>query len=519
MALDPNRWTLKTQEAFSAAVDAAKQASNPEVTPDHLLAALLGQGEGVVLPMLQRLGKEPLPLRNQVNEALAKLPKAYGSEARLSRELNQVFDAADAARAELTDEYLSTEHLLLALADRLGVTRDDVLAAMQAVRGSHRVTSQNPEDQFQALEKYGRDLTEAARQGKLDPVIGRDEEIRRVIQVLSPPHQEQPRAHRRARRRQDRHRRGAGPPHRRGRRARDAEEQAGHRARPRLDGRRRQVPRRVRGAAQGGAQGDHRRRGRGHHLHRRAAHDRRRRRGRGGDGRRQHAQADAGPRRAAHDRRHHARRVPQAHREGRRPRAPLPAGVRRAAVRRGHHRHPARAQGALRGPPRRAHPGRRARGRRRAVRPLPHRALPARQGHRPRRRGRVAACASRSTRCPPRSTSSSGASASSRSSGWRWPRRPTQASTERLAGTRRGAGQPARAARRDEGPLAEREGGHRRDPRAQGAARGAPGRGRARDRPRAGGRDPLRPHPRARAPGRRGHGPPRRAAGRTASAC
>ncbi|HEX6167229.1 MAG TPA: AAA family ATPase [Acidimicrobiales bacterium] len=185
MALDPNRWTLKVQEAFSSAVDAAKQASNPEVTPDHLLAALLAQGEGIVLPMLQRLGKEPLPLRNQVNEALAKLPRSYGSEARLSRELNKVIDEADAARAELTDEYLSTEHLLLALADRLGVTREDVLAAMQDVRGSHRVTSQNPEDQFQALERYGRDLTDIARQGKLDPVIGRDEEIRRVIQVLS----------------------------------------------------------------------------------------------------------------------------------------------------------------------------------------------------------------------------------------------------------------------------------------------------------------------------------------------
>jgi ATP-dependent Clp protease ATP-binding subunit ClpB len=185
MALDPNRWTLKVQEAFTSAVDAAKQASNPEVTPDHLLGALLGQGEGIVLPMLQRLGKEPLPLRNQVNEALAKLPHAYGSEARLSRDLQQVIDQAGAARDELHDEYLSTEHLLLALADRLGVTRDEVLAAMQAVRGSHRVTSQNPEESYQALERYGRDLTEVARQGKLDPVIGRDDEIRRVIQVLS----------------------------------------------------------------------------------------------------------------------------------------------------------------------------------------------------------------------------------------------------------------------------------------------------------------------------------------------
>jgi ATP-dependent Clp protease ATP-binding subunit ClpB len=185
MALDPNRWTLKVQEAFSSAVDAAKAASNPEVTPDHLLGALLGQGEGITLPMLQRLGKEPLPLRNQVDEALSKLPHAYGSEARLGRDLQRVFDTADEARTELRDEYLSTEHLLLALADRLGVTRDEVLTAMQAVRGSHRVTSQNPEEQYQALERYGRDLTEDARQGKLDPVIGRDDEIRRVIQVLS----------------------------------------------------------------------------------------------------------------------------------------------------------------------------------------------------------------------------------------------------------------------------------------------------------------------------------------------
>src|ERR687898_2013396 len=185
MALDPNRWTLKVQEAFTAAVEAAKQASNPEVTPDHLLGALLGQGEGVTLPILQRLGKEPLPLRNRVDEALSKLPHAYGSEARLGRELQQTFDAADAARTELHDEYLSTEHLLLALADRIGVSREQLLGALQEVRGSHRVTSQNPEEQYQALERYGRDLTDAARAGKLDPVIGRDEEIRRVIQVLS----------------------------------------------------------------------------------------------------------------------------------------------------------------------------------------------------------------------------------------------------------------------------------------------------------------------------------------------
>ncbi len=185
MALDPNRWTQKTQEAISRAVETAKAESNPEVTPDHLLAALLGQEEGIVLPIVQRVGKTPLEVRNRAADAIAKLPKAYGGESRLSKDLQQVIEAADATRAELHDEYLSTEHLLLALADRIGVEREALLAAMAEVRGSHRVTSQNPEEQYQALEKYGRDLTADARAGKIDPVIGRDEEIRRVIQVLS----------------------------------------------------------------------------------------------------------------------------------------------------------------------------------------------------------------------------------------------------------------------------------------------------------------------------------------------
>ncbi|MBV9040883.1 MAG: AAA family ATPase, partial [Acidimicrobiia bacterium] len=186
MPLDPNRWTLKTQEAFQAAIDNARARSNPEVTPDHLLAALLGQKDGVVLAVLQRAEVAPLTVRNRVNDALDRLPKAYGgAEPQLSRALRDTVDAADAERTELHDEYLSTEHLLLAMADKVGVSRDDLLNILREVRGSHRVTSQNPEEQYQALEKYGRDLTEAARQGKLDPVIGRDEEIRRVIQVLS----------------------------------------------------------------------------------------------------------------------------------------------------------------------------------------------------------------------------------------------------------------------------------------------------------------------------------------------
>ncbi|MDZ7677504.1 MAG: AAA family ATPase [Acidimicrobiales bacterium] len=185
MSLDPNRWTLKTQEAVNAAINAARSNSNPEVTPEHLLVALLQQEEGVVMPILSKVGKAPLSVRNQANDAVAKLPKAYGSEARISRTFNEVLTVADQARSELGDEYISTEHLLLALADRIEVSREELLGALRDVRGSHQVTSQNPEDQYQALEKYGRDLTELARQGKLDPVIGRDEEIRRTIQVLS----------------------------------------------------------------------------------------------------------------------------------------------------------------------------------------------------------------------------------------------------------------------------------------------------------------------------------------------
>src|SRR5215217_9396147 len=141
MALDPNRWTLKTQEAFNAALELARQNANPEVTPDHLLAALLGQAEGVVLPILQKVGVQPTTLRNQIEDAIAKLPKAYGGESRMGKDLTSLFDEADKIRQDLTDEYLSTEHVLVALADRVGVGKADLLSALQEVRGSHRVTS------------------------------------------------------------------------------------------------------------------------------------------------------------------------------------------------------------------------------------------------------------------------------------------------------------------------------------------------------------------------------------------
>ncbi|WP_419927449.1 ATP-dependent Clp protease ATP-binding subunit [Candidatus Poriferisocius sp.] len=183
--LDPNRWTLKTREAFNDSTAMAQSKSHPEVTPDHLLLAMIGQVEGVVLPVLQRTGVALPELRAQLEAALGQLPSAYGTEVRTSRDLVKTVETADVARTELGDEYLSTEHLLLAMADRVGVGRNRLLEALAEVRGSHRVTSTTPEDSYQALEKYGRDLTVLARDGKLDPVIGRDEEIRRTIQVLS----------------------------------------------------------------------------------------------------------------------------------------------------------------------------------------------------------------------------------------------------------------------------------------------------------------------------------------------
>ncbi len=186
MALDPNRLTHKTQQALADAQERARAADHAEVTPDHLLAAVLAQPEGIAMPILGRLGLEPTRVANQVADRLSKLPKTYGgADPTLSREASTALNDADAIRREMGDEYLSVEHLLLVFAERIGTTRDQVLGALRQVRGSQRVTSPDPEETYQALERYGRDLTQLARQGKLDPVIGRDEEIRRVIQVLS----------------------------------------------------------------------------------------------------------------------------------------------------------------------------------------------------------------------------------------------------------------------------------------------------------------------------------------------
>jgi ATP-dependent Clp protease ATP-binding subunit ClpB len=197
MAFKWDKLTVKSQEAVQAAASSAAENGNPEVLPMHLLAALLEDREGVVLPVLEGAGVRVQELLAAANAAIAKLPKVSGgSQPGMAGALTKVLDRASREAENFKDDYVSTEHLLLALTEAkgdptrdalaaMGATHDAVLKALSAVRGNQRVTDQNPEGKFQALEKYGKDLTELARKGKLDPVIGRDEEIRRVVQVLS----------------------------------------------------------------------------------------------------------------------------------------------------------------------------------------------------------------------------------------------------------------------------------------------------------------------------------------------
>jgi ATP-dependent Clp protease ATP-binding subunit ClpB len=193
-----NKFTEKAQEAILASPQFATELNHAQVEPEHLLVALIEQPDGVVPTVLRKLNADPAALARTLRDQLTKQPKAYGgAEPHLSPRLRVVLDAAQADAKSMQDEFVSTEHLLLGLlgetgraasADLLkqnGVTRGRVLEALTAIRGTQRVTDQNPEGKYQALEKYGRDLTELARKGKLDPVIGRDEEVRRVIQVLS----------------------------------------------------------------------------------------------------------------------------------------------------------------------------------------------------------------------------------------------------------------------------------------------------------------------------------------------
>ncbi len=186
MALDPQHWTVKTREAFQAATTQAAAAGNPYVTPAHLLLALLNQPEGIARPLLVAAGLDPVTIAASLNEKVAREPRTVGgSQPGLSPEARQGLEEADELRQDLGDEYLSVDHVLVAFSSELGTTKEMLLQALRGIRGSARITSENPEETFQSLEKYGRDLTALARAGKLDPVIGRDDEIRRVIQVLS----------------------------------------------------------------------------------------------------------------------------------------------------------------------------------------------------------------------------------------------------------------------------------------------------------------------------------------------
>ncbi|MFL6568322.1 MAG: ATP-dependent chaperone ClpB [Chthoniobacterales bacterium] len=191
-----DKFTQKMQEALQAAQDVAAQHNHQEITNDHFLTALLDQTDGVTRPLLEKLGVSADNLRSQLEADMNRRPQVHGSsDVRMGSELRQTLDAAEKEMTKLKDEFLSAEHYLLALSDssspagrilkQSGITRDKLMQGLQQVRGSQRVTDQNPEGKYQTLEKYGRDLTEMARRGKIDPVIGRDNEIRRVMQVLS----------------------------------------------------------------------------------------------------------------------------------------------------------------------------------------------------------------------------------------------------------------------------------------------------------------------------------------------
>jgi ATP-dependent Clp protease ATP-binding subunit ClpB len=194
-----NRFTIKSQEAVQNAQEIAASYNNQSIEADHLLAALLQDSSGIVVPILQKVGANVNFVKIKVHDALEKLPKVQGAglgNQHLSSTLLQVFESAEKEAAQLKDEYISTEHLLLGLIDAKnspgakllidqGVTKDNIYKALKGIRGSQRVTDQTPEEKFQALERFGRDLNELARKGKLDPVIGREDEIRRVLQVLT----------------------------------------------------------------------------------------------------------------------------------------------------------------------------------------------------------------------------------------------------------------------------------------------------------------------------------------------
>jgi ATP-dependent Clp protease ATP-binding subunit ClpB len=198
--MNADRMTQRVQEALNAAYSLALAEHNPQTTPEHLLSAILDQDGGIAGPLLERAGADPKRVRAAAQAALAALPRLSGPNAdqaqvTVAPALSRLLVEADTTAKQLNDEYVSVEHLLLAMIDgggavartlhESGLSREKLLSALKDVRGNQRVTNQNPEATYQSLERYGRDLTRDAEKGKLDPVIGRDDEIRRVVQVLS----------------------------------------------------------------------------------------------------------------------------------------------------------------------------------------------------------------------------------------------------------------------------------------------------------------------------------------------
>ena len=196
MRLD--KFTIKSQEALNEAQSLAEKYQHQQIDAEHMLLALIAQESGIVMPMLQRVGANVSLIKGQLEEGLKKIPKVYGAGegVYLSPRLKKILDKAFEEAQRLKDNFVSTEHILIAITDEKtseaakillaqGASKDAILKAMASVRGSQRVTDQNPEEKYQALMRYTRDLVELARKGKLDPVIGRDDEIRRVVQVLS----------------------------------------------------------------------------------------------------------------------------------------------------------------------------------------------------------------------------------------------------------------------------------------------------------------------------------------------
>ena len=393
-----DRYTQKAQEAILAAQRLATEAHSPVLDAEHLLAALLDDDQGVPATTLRRVGVDVPRLRMDLAAALSRRARVEGSSMSLDRRAQQLL-AAGGGRGTPPQGRVRLHGAPADRGQRVGRRcpapagrgrRRQGGAPRRPGERARRAAGDQPEPRIDLPgpgavrprpdgRRTGRQARPGHRPRRGDPAGHPGPQ---------PADEEQPRPDRRAGRRQDRHRGGPGPAHRARRRARVAQGEARRVAGPWRPHRRRQVPRRVRGAPQGRAQGDQGLQRPGHPLHRRAPHRRRRGGRRRRHGRQQPAQAHAGARRAAHHRRHDPRRVPQAHREGRRPGAALPAGLRGPAVGGGDDLHPARPARAVRGPSRRPHHRFRARRRGHAEQPLHQRPLPARQGHRSRRRGR-----------------------------------------------------------------------------------------------------------------------------------